>query len=255
VHRDPETEGYSDRLGARSSSAVVILALSALALATLPARLPADGPVTTPAGYRAVVQHVMLPGGVVEEFDEYLDRDGRRVKHGVFMRYYRNGDMREMTTYAHGVEEGPFQVWQDGNVPLLIGRFAQGKLDGNVTRYYPSGRKQREFTYRAGALEGPFVVYHDNGVVQAVGSHKAGKRQGSYAEYHPNAQLRLEGSYLNGFLNGAVVLYSESGGALAKGKLARERVRGPWLCLAASGKPEKTRRDCEGKVFWECACD
>jgi len=215
----------------------------------------ADQMIVTPAGHRTLVEHVMLPGGVVEEYDAYIDRNGSRVKHGEYKRYYRNGDMRERITFVHGIEDGPFAVYQDGNIPLLEGRYVQGKLDGNVTRYFASGHKQRELTYRVGTLEGPFVLYHEGGVISAMGTHAQGKREGRYAEFHSNGQLRLEGTYVQGFLNGAIVMYSESGEARAKGMLSRERVRGPWICLAAPGKPEMRRNDCEGKQYWECACD
>jgi hypothetical protein len=226
-----------------------------LAAAGVPDGIRADEIVITPTGWRATVEHVLMPGGVVLDYHEYLDRDGKRVKHGEYRRYYRNGDMRELITFAHGIEDGPFALWQDGNVPLLQGHYARGKLDGAVTRFYASGRKQREFTYRGGVLEGPFVLYFDDGTVQSIGHHRNGQRDGPYAEYYANGVLRMEGRYARGFLSGPVVLYSETGAPRARGTLSRDRVRGPWLCLDTEGRPARTRADCDGTLFWDCACD
>jgi hypothetical protein len=214
-----------------------------------------DEIVVTPAGAKVKLEHVLHPGGVVEDYYEYAEPSGRHVKHGLYKRYYRNGDMRELITYAHGVEHGPFIVWQDGNVKALEGRYDHGRLDGTITRYYPSGVKQREFHYERGELDGPFVTYHENGVVQAIGTHRQGQKHGPYAEYHANGKLYLEGTYERGYLKGKITLYTESGVPEATGELRKERIAGGWVCLAHEGRPARQRPDCKGKMFWECPCD
>ena len=75
MNREPGTEERAVRPGARARAVRAVLAASALAVVAIavhPARPRADEPVITPAGYRTVVEHVMLPGGVIVEYDEYV---------------------------------------------------------------------------------------------------------------------------------------------------------------------------------------
>lgn len=211
--------------------------------------------VVTPSGERVELEHVLRPGGVTEDYYEYTDSGGHHVKHGLYKRYYRNGDMREMVTYSHGVENGPFTVWRDGNVKVLEGSYDHGKLDGLVTRYYPSGVKEYEYVYSKGKLDGPFVTYHENGMMRSMGTHKNGQRAGRYFEYHDNGTLYLEGTFVRGFLDGRIRLYNESGEPEAKGELSKERIKGVWVCLAHDGKPAREHPECKGRSYLECPCN
>lgn len=211
--------------------------------------------VTTPDGERVTVVHEWRPGGVVREWDEYVTRAGKRVKHGVYKKYFRNGWMREYITYRHGERHGPFKFWHDGNVLQVQGEYRDGNLHGLIIRYYASGQKQRETTYRDGELHGPFFLYDRNGRTRERGTFNAGMREGAYVEYFDDGKPAIESTYEKGELNGAIALFDESGRLAAQGTLAGGRVRGTWICHPTGDKPGRERNDCGGKEYWECLCD
>ena len=78
---------------------------------------------------------------------------------------------------------------------------------------------------------------------------------GPYIEYHENGRVYLEGSYRNDQLQGVIRLYDQDGTARQEGVLEKDRIVGSWTCLMGRDSTGTRRDGCDGKLYFECACD
>ncbi|MCH8842602.1 MAG: toxin-antitoxin system YwqK family antitoxin [SAR324 cluster bacterium] len=231
--------------------------MAAVALATGlgTVRLEAGEIITTPSGERVLLEHFILHAGIAADFYEYTDSTGTRVLHGVYKLIYPGGWIKRSMTYYHGVRDGPFAKWTNDAVKEVDGHYKAGVLHGEIRWYHDSGKVKSEEIFAEGELNGPYVWYYENGRVRERGAYKKGVLDGPYIEYHENGRVYLEGSYRNGQLQGVVRLYDQDGTARQEGVLEKDRIVGSWTCLMGRDSTGTRRDGCDGKLYFECACD
>lgn len=240
----------ASRSAARLSGRLALWLLAGLF--TLPAAR-GQPMVTTPAGNEAELRHMLKRGGVVVEYDYYTDEEGDEVKHGEYRRYYLNGEMQELITYAHGRKHGRFVYYHEADAKKVEGHYRHGQLHGEIRRYYSSGQLRREATFREGTLQGPFTTYYRNGQVHEEGAYRDGRRHGAYTEHRRDGTLLMTGTYRAGRLSGEVTLYDEQGQPRARGVLRDDLISGPWTCIRPDDR-NRVRKDCDGAFYTECSC-
>ena len=98
-----------------------------------------------------------------EEWCEYSDKDGNKVKHGVYVAWYDKDNKQAEVTYVHGKENGPTTAWYPSGKKMLEGAYKDGDRDGVWTRWYENGDRELETSFGAGQKVGTDRKWDDAG--------------------------------------------------------------------------------------------
>ena len=133
------------------------------------------------------------------------------LRHGKWVRWFRNASGKMFTDPALQAFEGPFvseaqfdQGKLDGKWRLFDGRkrqiaewdFKDGELHGKSLWWYPDGRKMRETTFAANQLEGEWAEWDAKGAQTRNDFYKSGRRLAKVTNNYPTGQMRDEGLVL-----------------------------------------------------------
>lgn len=92
---------------------------------------------------------------------------GQETKHGSYIAYYENGNVRSQAQYRHGKLVARFESW------------------------YPTGQKEASGNYLDGAQDGQWSWWHPNGMRRAVSQYEKGKVKGQVQAWNEQGQ-RIE---------------------------------------------------------------
>jgi curli biogenesis system outer membrane secretion channel CsgG len=113
-------------------------------------------------------------GGLKVEYTYYL-ANGKMVEHGVFTKYYDNGQIMIQGTYLDGKKEGVWKEYLRNGIPKTEGTYKNGVREGLWITYYPGGKKHFEGMYRNGEKDGEWIEYAGDGSIFARIVYKNGK--------------------------------------------------------------------------------
>ncbi len=167
-------------------------------------------------------QEFFLDGTVATERN-YADGN----LHGAVLGYYKNRQLRERSTYAHGELTGTAEAWfPDGkpksvSVPTEQGRktttwYSNGQVaseqlgdnvtnfppNGSVTTYYLSGAVESRTSYAAGVQDGAYERFYKTGQLWERGMFRSGLQEGLQQRWWKNGVLALEAHWQQGQLDG-----------------------------------------------------
>lgn len=184
------------------------------------------------------------------QFDAY----GKR--HGVWKKYFRNGNIRYQGTFKHGKEIGIFKYYSLASKtnPIAIKTFnennniatvkfftptgkilSEGKMDkkkriGKWVYYHKDGKTimQEEF-YVDGKLNGKYTTFFENKKPTIEANYKNDLLDGPYKRYAIKGHVYQDLNYKNGALDGAVAYYDRlSGDLIKKGFYKNDKKVGVW---------------------------
>lgn len=113
-------------------------------------------------------------GGLKVEYTYYLEND-TKVEHGMFTKYYDNGQIMIQGTYRDGKKDGLWKEYLRNGVPKTEGTYKNGVREGLWIIYYPGGKKHFEGMYRNGEKDGEWIEYAGDGSVFERVVYKDGK--------------------------------------------------------------------------------
>ena len=121
---------------------------------------------------------------------------------------YHNGNLFWRTLVKNGLNNGPFETYnENGQLDSKV-FYKDGKLDGPSETYDENGQLKYKGSYKDGKREGPLEQYHDNGQLKSKISYKDGKRKdGPFETYDENGQLKSKGSYKDDERDGPYELF------------------------------------------------
>lgn len=178
--------------------------------------------------------------------------DGR--KHGLWSYFPDSrvigGEQRRYDeTYADGILNGPFTVWDEKGAIQLEGSYAAGAADGIWTDYHGNGKKFHEHRYRNGLLAGVQTRWFDNGQKAFEGGFEEGIPVGEHREWHENGKVRWVRNY-------CLPAYAEAANVPGTGRQSFVTDES-FSCDPTTylEQPDGTwsRYDIEGKLIWQGA--
>ena len=89
--------------------------------------------------------------------------------------------------YYEKNSDDPFSGEVTGNI---VGKFKNGKPEGEWVEYYENGELLSKGNYINGELDGEFLYNFEDGQLREKGNVKNGKWEGEYLEYYEKGQLK-----------------------------------------------------------------
>lgn len=164
-----------------------------------------------------------------------VERDGKRVPHGVARTWHQNGELKTKIPYRNGAIDGTVEVYaengqllrkaefsdntRDGltkeydadGTPVYEARFREGQRHGTERFYFESGMLWREVEWNDGSRDGTTVIYTRGKKPVWRKPYKDGKLHGTVRSYWPNGALQSEAEYREGKQVGPVRHYDKDG--------------------------------------------
>ncbi|MCX7668405.1 MAG: PKD domain-containing protein, partial [Atribacterota bacterium] len=123
-------------------------------------------------------------GNVKLRYTYYVDKEGRRIKHGFETAFYANGKKKVEGSYEHGKKEGIWiSYYESGNIGQT-GSYHHDLKEGTWTIYYRNSQKESEGPYSKDQREGKWVKWLPDGKKFAEMEYRDGKIvPGTYYEF------------------------------------------------------------------------
>ncbi len=122
--------------------------------------------------------------------------DGRRLRHGREIEWYRGGTVRHERFFERGEPAGLWRSWYPDGAPHSAVP-CDPSLLRTATWWHANGRVSSEGPSVAGSKQGPWTHWHPNGAVAETGSYAGGLRQGEWMLWYEDGSVRARGSYRN----------------------------------------------------------
>jgi len=156
-------------------------------------------------------------GSSVEPYEESYDNGQLKIetstkvengeRHGEFIRYHKDGKIKETGTYVNGTKEGPsVYYWSDGDRQERT--YVNGTKEGPAVYYHTNGDRE-EFTYVNGKYEGPSVYYWSDGDRQER-TYVNGTKEGPAVLYYADGRTKNQ-TYVDGKLQSSSYSSSRPG--------------------------------------------
>lgn len=131
--------------------------------------------------------------GKIEEGDYKDDR-----KEGLWIRYYKSGNIKARQTFANGRPKGEFELLNDETQNVIKkGAFEKGKgYQGQLETNYADGTPKSRVNFNESGLEdGEVKYYYPNGQIQMEYTAVSGKKTGTMTTYYPNGNVKRKVTY------------------------------------------------------------
>ncbi len=99
-------------------------------------------------------------------------------EHGVWKRFFDNGQLEELRYFDHGVKTKTLTRWWQNGQKQLQCAFRSGEYDGTLVEWNEKGRLTKEMNYKDGYEDGSQKMYYDNGKIRSNYVVIDGKRIG-----------------------------------------------------------------------------
>ena len=99
---------------------------------------------------RIEVREKTWPNGKLKEREEVRRHaDGRRVKHGICEKWFKDGRLEQRCEFLNGLPDGLMDTWYENGARRMTSHWAGGKLHGTFTAWDEEGTKvlEREYVY------------------------------------------------------------------------------------------------------------
>ncbi len=115
------------------------------------------------------------PGGELKLEYTYYIEEGKKVEHGIFTKWYDNGQIMIQGTYRHGKKDGVWRECLRNGVPKTEGTYKEGVKEGLWVIFYPGGKKHFEGMYHNDQRDGEWIEYGGDGSVFARTVYEKGR--------------------------------------------------------------------------------
>ena len=153
------------------------------------------------------------PNGTIKEQYQYYNHpeNNKRIKHGWYNSYQKNGEYSEIGIYDHDKRHGEWTSYHKNGRVLSKTTIDRGKIEGKYVWYGEDGSVSRSSEYQNGELHGSSISYYSRGKVRTETTYKDGKRDGQDVMYYRNGQVTWSTSYKNDKLHGKSFFYNQNG--------------------------------------------
>lgn len=182
--------------------------------------------------------------------------DSNNKRHGLWVKKFKNGNIRYQGKFNHGKEIGIFKFYSltSSKNPSIVKNFndndntstvqfytlngkliSKGQMDekkriGAWVYFHKNGKTilQKEF-YVNGKLNGKYVTYFSNNKPTIETHYKNGKLNGTYKRYAIKGHIYQNFNYKNGLREGNAIFYDRvSGNLIKKGQFSNDLKTGNW---------------------------
>ncbi|MFO7870655.1 MAG: hypothetical protein R6V03_04395 [Kiritimatiellia bacterium] len=123
------------------------------------------------------------PEGGVKAVFQYVDRDGKRLKHGTCTEFDAAGNRIMQCGYRYGERHGTMTRWDSKGRLVSTTEFTEGKKHGEYVSYWPNGNVREEKRFRDGVPHGRYTTYWQDGTKSVEGRYREGFKAGTWIEY------------------------------------------------------------------------
>lgn len=125
--------------------------------------------------------------------EAFIEKDGK--KHGQYLSYYPDGNVKAECYYKEGILHGPSTVFgKDGDV-LANTWFINGKRQGKSHWYHANGALYSLQRYLNDSWHGKQEYYYPNGTMKTLMNYSHGKLQGRCVLYNEKGAIEREYEY------------------------------------------------------------
>lgn len=186
--------------------------------------------------YMTISDFKYSEGEIANIFNERVEFDfsGRKEF------FYKNKLLKGKAEYFRGKRHGTFYIYNLVGIPLVIGTFKEGELDGELKCFdndgiiknkfhykkgekiaraydYRNGILYREYDLKGEELHGESIDYYSNGNIKSVENYRDDMLHGTLKSYYMNGQLNDDLYYSNDELTGNFRKYYANGNLMLEG--------------------------------------
>lgn len=110
----------------------------------------------------------------IREHVIYSD-DGAKINHGLYTRWYPNGQKECEMTFVHGAKHGTEIFWHRNGKKWTQDYYVHGVKQGSRFTWDDRGRKRMEEQYLDGKPHGTWTVWRENGEIKTRAYYDHGK--------------------------------------------------------------------------------
>ena len=120
-----------------------------------------------------MIKHIITnhPNFEVKSFKEYINDilvreeryNDKGQLHGIFRRWYLNGQLAKQHTYKNDVRNGTFSYWYENGQVRDVKKYKDGKLHGTCCKWHENGQLENKCSYKDGKLHGLFKEWDKDG--------------------------------------------------------------------------------------------
>ncbi|EKD27454.1 MAG: hypothetical protein ACD_79C00719G0010 [uncultured bacterium] len=110
---------------------------------------------------------VLFPGGKIKATYFYYELAGKRIFHGRYSEFYSSGLIMKKYRLSHGVLNGKFKEYYNGEKLRTKGQYNKGKKVGVWYYFSPNGDKTIEGKFNHDGIILYIVKYYENGRKQS----------------------------------------------------------------------------------------
>jgi antitoxin component YwqK of YwqJK toxin-antitoxin module len=140
---------------------------------------------------------------------------GRRIRHGVEIEWYSDGQRRHVRHYDLGEPTGSWQSWYPDGSPRS--EVHCGPEPAPTTWWHENGEVSGQGPTVRGIKEGPWVHRHDDGSVSEEGPYAGGLRVGEWTFHYRGGAVHERGEYRNGVRVGRWSMWGPDGAPIEAG--------------------------------------
>jgi antitoxin component YwqK of YwqJK toxin-antitoxin module len=125
---------------------------------------------------------------------------------GVLNCFYKSGKIKSRHSYKKGVEEGPYNYYNENGDITEQGQYKNGKADGDLFEYWDNGKIKKSTRSLMGTLTGSYKYYYSNGQIDTDGRYDAlgepsnyftGYFVGTWTFYYENGRIKEVRHYID----------------------------------------------------------
>lgn len=114
------------------------------------------------------------------------------LRHGTYIRYHDNMNIRQKFTHVNGLKEGIYtSYYTNGNIEYEI-TFSKDVKEGVEKCYFPSGKLLYITNYKNNKKDGLHISYYESGVISSIANYSNNVYHGYIADYDTNGILKEE---------------------------------------------------------------
>ena len=136
----------------------------------------------------------------VEGWCVRVSRNGEVTRHGMYVKFHRDGVVAVVGEYTMGRRSGQWQWTSFDGTPEESGSFVDDVESGLWVKHFASGGVEEETEMVSGKPHGSYRLFHRSGSLAVAGRYEMGQRVGSWFDYDEGGGLTRERVYVDGRL-------------------------------------------------------
>jgi antitoxin component YwqK of YwqJK toxin-antitoxin module len=121
-----------------------------------------------------------------------------KVFNGVLVALSKTGDTLSRESFLNGREHGLWKKFYENGQPMETRSFAHGKKVGKYLAWWPNGNQKLEYHFSAGEYHGILREWDVDGHLIRVATYENGYEAGAQKVWYPNGKIRSNYVVING---------------------------------------------------------